>query len=393
MKVSIVTGVGGQDGSYLSELLLKKGYKVIGIKRRSATSSLSNLDNVIGHENFELVSGDITDAPFIFSCIQKYKPDEVYNLAAQSFVHSSFDQPIHTFHVDTEGVVNILEAVRHLLPTCKVYQASTSEMFGSSYSEKMVPNPECPQNNMTRMQYEEASKFGGIHCDCIAILTKRFQDESTTFTPQSPYAIAKLASHHMCRLYRESYGLKVSCGILFNHESPRRGKEFVTRKVTEYVAKLHIKSRILHTGFGVQSAYQDGFVEHGVHNGYSYIPKELADFPKLQLGNLSAYRDWGHAEDYVMAMWMMLQSENSGDYVVSTGETNSIEKLCEVAFNQVGLNWKDYVITNDKFKRPAEVNYLLGSSKKIQDELGWKPSINFNGLIEDMVKEDIRRNS
>jgi len=377
MKVAIITGAAGQDGSYLAELLLKKGYKVIGIKRRSATSSLSNLDTVIDHENFELISGDITDAPFIFSCIQKYKPDEVYNLAAQSFVHSSFDQPIHTFHVDTEGVVNILEAVRHLLPTCKVYQASTSEMFGSSYSTK-ITGP-----TMEDLMIDPATSF----------YSRKFQDENTPFIPQSPYAIAKLASHHMCRLYRESYGLKVSCGILFNHESPRRGKEFVTRKVTDYVAKLHIKSRILHTGYGIHSAYQDGFVDNGVHNGYSYIPKELADFPKLQLGNLSSCRDWGHAEDYVMAMWMMLQSETSGDYVVSTGETNSIERLCEVAFNQVGLNWKDYVTTNDKFKRPAEVDYLLGSSRKIYDELGWKPSINFNGLIEDMVKEDIRRNS
>ncbi len=375
MKTAIITGVIGQDGSYLSEFLLSKGYRVIGIKRRSATSSLDNLENVIGNPDFETVDGDITDQSFIFSCINKYKPDEVYNLAAQSFVHSSFEQPTHTFHVDTEGVINILEAIRQLSPKTKLYQASTSEMFGSSFTPKYSADAHSVISDYT----------GNIYS--LKYICKTFQDEDTPFIPQSPYAIAKLASHHMCRLYREAYGLHVSCGILFNHESPRRGKEFVTRKVTDYVARLHLASIIKHTGYASQSASNEGS-----HNDYSYIPENLRTFPKLQLGNLSASRDWGHAQDYVKAMWLMLQSEISDDYVVSTGETHTIEELCEAAFSSVGLKWQDYVEVNDKFKRPAEVRYLLGDSSKIYGKLGWQPHVKFDALIKEMVSSDIRRN-
>lgn len=332
-KTAIVTGILGQDGSYLAELLLTKGYRVIGIRRRAANPNFDNIEPLLKNPGLEIIAGDITDSTYIFSCLSKYKPEEFYNLAAQSFVHSSFEQPLHTFDVDTKGVINILEGIRQILPTCKLYQASTSEMFGTAM--------------------DVSTPVLGVQG------TRYHQDENTAFIPQSPYAISKVAAHHMCRLYRESYGLFVSCGILFNHESPRRGKEFVTRKVTDYVAQ-------------------------------AYLGKTT---DKLRLGNIDASRDWGFAGDYVKAMYLMLQHTKPDDYVVCTGVTNTVEQLCQLAFSHVNLDYKQYIIIDDEFKRPAEVPYLLGKHTKISNTLGWKPSVTFSELVKVMVTTDIGRYS
>lgn len=332
MKTAFITGVNGQCGSYLTEYLLGEGYYVIGLKRRSSTPALDNILNVVENKNFELVMGDVTDGSFIHSCISKYNPDEIYNLAAQSYVHTSFDQPRYTFEVDTFGVLNILEAVRNNNKSIRIFQASTSEMFGTSYTTT-----------------EDGSQ--------------RFQDEETKFIPVSPYAVSKLAAHHLCSIYRKAYDMHISCGILFNNESPRRGKEFVTRKVTDYIGKLV-----------------------NINNF------ENKDVPKLELGNLSACRDWGCSKDYVKAMKLMLSQSSPNDYVVSMQETHSIKELCSVAFNSVGLNWRNWVTTNEQHKRPYEVPYLFGKSEKIR-KLGWSPTYTFQSLIEEMVKEDINKHS
>ena len=332
MKTAIITGVNGQDGSYLAELLLDKGYKVIGLHRHSANLNLENLSEVRDHENFSWECVDITDPSSIFSCISKHQPDELYNLAAQSFVKVSFDQPSTTFEANCVGVVNILEAVKKSCPTCKVYQASTSEMFGKNYSSGFVEN----------------------------IWNTKYQNEETPFIPQSPYGVAKLAAHHMCRLYREGYGMFVCCGILFNHESPRRGHQFVTRKITNYVGELA-------------------------------NAKDPKNFRKLELGNLDAQRDWGHARDYVEAMWLMLQHSIPDDYVVSTGKSHTIKELLEKSFDCIGAKWEDHVVINEAYKRPSEVDFLLGDSSKIRNTLKWTPKTSFEMLIVEMVANDIRR--
>lgn len=376
-KTVVITGVAGQSGSFLAEQTIARGDKVIGIARRHANPNHDNISSIIDNPNFELLIGDITDQSFIFSCLSKYKPDEFYNLAAESFVKYSFDCPSHVFNVDTVGVLNILEGIRSISPKTRFYQASTSEMFGSSYSTKIT--------GPTIKQFMEDPH--------TSFYSRKFQDEKTPFIPQSPYAIAKLAAHHMCRLYRESYGLFVSSGILFNHEGTRRGKEFVTRKVTDYVARLWNHSTVKHTGYGMYSAEREGFVDFGQHNGYSYIPENLRTFPKLKLGNLNAMRDWGDAEDYVQAMQLMLSHDTPDDFVISTGESHSIKELCQEAFSYVGLNWEDYVEADDKFKRPAEVNYLCGDSSKARSVLGWEPKVKFKELIIKMVKSDMEKQS
>jgi GDPmannose 4,6-dehydratase len=332
MKTAIITGVNGQDGSYLAELLLGKGYKVIGLHRHSANLNLENLSEVRDHENFSWECVDITDPSSIFSCISKHQPDELYNLAAQSFVKVSFDQPSTTFEANCVGVVNILEAVKKSCPTCRVYQASTSEMFGKNYSSGFVDSN----------------------------WNTKYQNEDTPFVPQSPYGVAKLAAHHMCRLYREGYGMFVCCGILFNHESPRRGHQFVTRKITNYVGELA-------------------------------NAKDPKNFRKLELGNLDAQRDWGHARDYVEAMWLMLQHSIPDDYVVSTGKSHTIKELLEKSFGCIGEKWEDHVIINDIYKRPSEVDFLLGDSSKIRNTLKWAPKTTFGMLVVEMVANDIRR--
>ena len=327
-KTALITGITGQDGSYLAEFLLQKQYKVIGLHRRSSVNNFERIKGFKGHKDFTLQEFDLTDPSNVITTISKYKPGEFYNLAAQSHVGTSFNQPTTTFEIDTVGVVNILEAIRNYSPKTKFYQASTSEMFGRSY---------------------DTDKKG-----------EKYQDENTVLLPQSPYGVAKVASHQMVQIYREAYGIHANSGILFNHESPRRGENFVTRKITKWIGEF-------------------------VNNGRS------KDFPKLRLGNLEAKRDWGHAKDYVRAMWMMLQQPNPDDFVICTERTCTISQFLDRAFELIGIeDWTDYVVQDPEFYRPAEVEYLRGINKKARKVLGWYPAINFEDLVEDMVNSDIQ---
>lgn len=316
---ALITGVTGQDGSHLADLLLEKGYKVVGIARRVSADRGWRIKHLAANTNFILEAGDITDSGSITRIIKKYKPvDEFYNLAAQSFVRASWDEPYHTGMVTGLGVTLCLEAIRNESKQSRFYQASSSEMFG-----KVVETP---------------------------------QRETTKFYPRSPYGVAKVYGYWITKNYRESYGIHASNGILFNHEGPRRGLEFVTRKIT---------------------------------NGAARIKLGLAN--ELALGNLDSRRDWGHARDYMQAAWLMLQQREPGDYVISTGEAHSIRELLEVAFGRLGLNWKDYVTQDPRFMRPAEVDILLGDSLKARRVLGWEPKYSFKDLIEEMVEHDFAR--
>ena len=326
-KVAIITGATGQDGSYLSELLLSKGYTVIGLRRRSSSEKgLERIQHLLNNNNFKLVEADITDSGCVNNLIRDYMPTEVYNLAAQSHVGTSFKQPLYTTQVNIEGPLNFLEAIRLLSPTTKFYQASTSEMFGKNYD-----------------------MFGGT----------KYQQETTPFVPQSPYAVAKLAAHEMVRIYRDSYDLFACCGILFNHESERRGENFVTRKITKWIGE---------------------FVASG----------QDEDFPALRLGNLDAHRDWGHAQDYVEAMYMMLQQDEPEDYVIATSETHSVREFLTEAFNEIGItHFEPYVVIDPEFYRPCEVDWLLGHTGKARQQLGWRPKVSFPELVQRMVRSDI----
>jgi len=317
-KTAIITGATGQDGSYLVELLLDKGYFVVGCKRRTSIICTERLDHIYDHPNFKLEYFDLNDVGNIYRLLMKYKPDEFYNLAAQSHVRVSFDIPEHTVDGVAMGTLRILEAIKNVLPTCRFYQASSSEMFGD--------NPENPQN------------------------------EETALMPASPYACAKVFAHNLIRNYRESYGLHLSSGILFNHESPRRGETFVTRKIT--MAAVRIK-------LGLQQ--------------------------KLYLGNLDAKRDWGFAGDYVEAMWMMLQQEQPDDYVVATGETHTVRQFLDVVFEYAGLDTNKYVEVDERLFRPHEVPLLLGDATKAEKKLGWKPKVRFNELAIMMYEEDLKK--
>lgn len=315
-KNALITGITGQDGSYLAELLYNKGYNVYGLVRRLSTPNTSRIDHI--QNNIELLQGDLTDQSSLSEAMRIAQPDEVYNLAAQSFVGTSWNQPVHTGDVTGLGVVRVLEAVRHVVPDARVYQASSSEMFG-----KVQENP---------------------------------QTENTKFYPRSPYGVAKVYAYWTCVNYRESYGMHISNGILFNHESPRRGIEFVTRKITDSVARIY----------------------HGLES-------------ELRLGNLDAKRDWGFAGDYVDAMWRMLQQDEPGDYVIATGETHSVEEFVQEAFSIAGLDWKKYVVVDPKFVRPAEVQLLLGDPSKAKRVLGWEPKVHFKELVKMMVEADLER--
>jgi GDPmannose 4,6-dehydratase len=308
-KKAFITGISGQDGSYLAELLLSKGYKVFGLKRRTSTHTTERIDHLNGQ--IEIIDGDMLDTPSLFKAIKQAKPDEVYNLAAQSFVASSFVQPELTGEITGIGTTRLLEAVRAFCPSSKFYQASTSEMFGK------IPPP---------------------------------HNEETIFHPMSPYAAAKLYAHWMARNYREAYNMFICTGILFNHESVRRGQEFVTQRVAQGVAAI----------------------KHGKVNS-------------LKLGNLEAKRDWGHAKDFVEAMWLMLQHDTPDDYVIATGESHSVRDLVEFAFGRAGLDWEKHVEVDQNNFRPTEVDWLQGDSSKAQKVLGWKPKIKFKELIEEMV--------
>ncbi len=312
---ALITGVTGQDGSYLAEFLLEKGYEVIGMVRRTSTVNFDRIRHI--QNDITLVQGDLLDQISLIDILREYRPHEVYNLAAQSFVPTSFKQPVLTGEFTALGVTRILDAIRLLDPTIRFYQASSSEMFGKVR--------EVPQN------------------------------EHTPFYPRSPYGVAKVYGHWITVNYRESYGLFACSGILFNHESPRRGLEFVTRKVTHGAARIKLG---------------------------------LAD--ELRLGNLDARRDWGYAVDYVRAMWLMLQQDEPDDYVIATGETHSVRELCEVAFSYLGLDYRDYVKVDPRFFRPAEVDLLVGDASKARAKLGWTPTVTFEELIHLMVDADMK---
>jgi GDPmannose 4,6-dehydratase len=331
MKTAIITGVTGQDGSYLAELLTANKYKVYGIYRRTSSLNFSRLYNVLKNKNFHLLEGDICDPYCVARILKAIKPDEYYNLAAQSHVATSFEQPSYTWDATAKGVLNALEAIRNESADTKFYQASSSEMFGKNYTTVYDDFGENPL---------------------------KFQNEETPFYPQSPYAIAKLAGHHLVRNYRDSYNIFACSGILFNHESERRGENFVTRKITKWLGEFIASDKD-------------------------------KKFPKLRLGNLDAHRDWGHAEDYVKAMWLMLQQENPDDYVVATGNTYTIKEFLEVAFSRYDLDWEKYVVIDPKFYRPAEVEFLRGSPRKAKQKLGWSPDVSFYKLVERMVENDV----
>ncbi|MGZ4861330.1 MAG: GDP-mannose 4,6-dehydratase [Halobacteriota archaeon] len=316
MRTALITGVTGQDGSYLAELLLEKGYEVYGLVRRLSTPNQSRLDNII--DRLEFLEGDLTDQSSLNIAMQTAMPDEVYNLAAQSFVATSWNQPVLTGDVTGLGVVRILEAVRHFCPTARFYQASSSEMFGTT--------------------------------------AQPLKNETTPFHPRSPYASAKVYGHYTTLNYRESYGLFCCSGICFNHESPRRGIEFVTKKISDGVARIY----------------------HG-------RAKEL------RLGNLEVKRDWGFAGDYVKAMWLMLQQDEPDDYVVATGASHSVKEFATLAFGAVGLNWEDYVVVDERYLRPAEVFDLQGDAAKAHKKLRWAPDTSFEDLVRMMVDADVEK--
>lgn len=315
---ALITGITGQDGSYLAEILLEKNYEVIGMIRRSSNPNFERINHILNKVTLDY--GDLSDQTSLYRIIEKYKPSEVYNLAAQSFVKTSFDQPILTSDITGLGTTRLLEAIKSINPKCKFYQASSSEMFGKIQSS--------PQN------------------------------ENTKFYPRSPYGTAKAYAHYMTVNYRESYKMFACSGILFNHESPRRGIEFVTKK-------------IVHAAVSIKNKKQN----------------------ELRLGNLNAERDWGYAKDYCEAMWLMLQQDEPDDYVIGTGEKHTVKEFCEITFNKLNLDYKNYVVVDESFYRPAEVEVLLADICKAKNKLGWKPKTSFNELIDLMVESEKRKQS
>ena len=317
-KRALITGITGQDGSYLAELLLDKGYEVFGLVRRASTPSTERIAHIL--DKITLVVGEMTDQTSLMDAVKVAQPDEVYNLAAQSFVGDSWTVPISTGDVDGLGVTRLLEAIRRVKPDARFYQAATSEMYGKVHE---VP-----------------------------------QSETTPFHPRSPYGVGKVYGYFITQNYRESYDMHASNGILFNHESPRRGLEFVTRKITDHVARI-----------------------------------KMGKATELRLGHLDSKRDWGFAGDYVEGMWRILQADEPDDYVLATGETHTVREFCEIAFSRVGLDWEKYVVVDPRFVRPAEVELLLGDPTKAKTKLGWEPKVSFQGLVEMMVDADLERHS
>jgi GDPmannose 4,6-dehydratase len=315
-RTALITGITGQDGSYLAELLLDKGYRVVGMTRRSSTDSRERLTHL--GDRIEIVQGDLLDQASLVAALRSAQPSEVYNLAAQSFVPTSWNQPVLTGEFTGLGVTRMLESVRQVDPSIRFYQASSSEMFGN--------------------------------------VTESPQNEGTRFRPRSPYGVAKVYGHFLTVNYRESYGMFAVSGICFNHESPRRGREFVTRKITDGAARVSL---------GLSS--------------------------KLELGNLDAHRDWGYAGDYVRAMWLMLQQDDPQDYVIATGEAHTVREVCEIAFSHLGLDYRDHVVVSEDFIRPAEIDRLLGNPAKAKRQLGWEPEVSFEGLIKMMAEADLNR--
>lgn len=320
MKKAFITGITGQDGSYLSEILIEKGYEVHGTVRRSSSINTSRIDNLISQYSydgiFNLHYSDLTDPTSLDNLLKKIEPDEIYNLGAQSHVHVSFLNPLYSSQTSATGVVSLLESVKNLNKDIKFYQASSSEMFGG--------------------------------------VNKELLNESSKLDPKSPYAAGKVFAHNLTKIYRESYDLFCVNGILFNHESPRRGETFVTRKITRAVSRIHV---------GLQE--------------------------KITLGNLDASRDWGYAKDFVEGMYLMMNHQSPDDWVLATGETHTVKEFLDIAFNYLNLNWEDYVLTSERYYRPNEVNHLLGDSSKAQKELGWKIKTSFEELVRLMVDSDL----
>tara|TARA_Y100001963_G_scaffold24886_1_gene33689 strand:- start:1125 stop:2345 length:1221 start_codon:yes stop_codon:yes gene_type:complete len=360
-KRALVTGVTGQDGSYLADLLVSKGYQVVGLRRRTSTENFGRIQHLLDNELFSTEEFEISDAGSVYTIVEKYKPDEIYNLAAQSHVKTSFDQPNYTIQVNTMGVVNFLEAVRRFSPSTRFYQASTSEMFGKNFDYSVDSIP--AESKMTN-------------------LGEKFQNESTAFEPQSPYGAAKLASHHLVRIYREGFGLHASCGILFNHESERRGEKFVTRKITKWVAGF--KNWAEAQGLDTETRHFEFDKD--------YIHSRRSSYPKLRLGNIEAFRDWGHAQDYVNAMHLMLQQDEPDDYVIATGETYSVHDFMVHAFEYIDIpkeSITNFFMIDSQYYRPAEVDFLKGDPTKAQTVLGWEREVSFQQLVHRMVESDI----
>lgn len=344
-KTTFITGITGQDGGYLAEFLLEKGYKVYGLIRQSSVDTTERITHLISNSNFELVDGDITDVTCMHRLISGIQPDEVYNLAALTHVGASFDQPITTCQIDAVGPLGILEAIRQSSPQSKFYQASTSELFGNI---NVMP-----------------------------------QSETTPMVPVSPYGIAKLYAHQSVGLYRQAYNIFACAGILFNHESERRGETFVTRKITRYVALL---KRYIEVNGKIPRMRH---IDTTVVDSSPQLPILVrADVPPLALGNLEAKRDWSHAIDMVRGMWMILQHGTPDDYVLGSGKARSIKELLEVAFGTIGLDYNDYVIIDPKFYRPVDVNHLCADPTKARTVLGWEPTIGFGEMIDRMVQSD-----
>ena len=365
VKKALITGVTGQDGSYLADLLVEKGYEVIGLRRRSSTNNIERISHLLESPSFKLQEFEIIESGSVYSAVDKNKPDEIYNLAAQSHVKTSFDQPCYTTQVNTIGVINFLEAVRRFSPDSKFYQASTSEMFGKNVDVMLPDFPQIPPADAKR-----------------TIVGEKFQNEDTAFEPQSPYAAAKLASHHLVRMYREGYGLHASCGILFNHESERRGENFVTRKITQWVAGF--KNWAERQGLDTNPE-NFKFDDDNIHGNGEF-------YPKLRLGNIEAFRDWGHAEDYVNAMWLMLQQRDPDDYVIATGKAYSVRNFLVHAFQYINIEEEDYekfFLIDSRFYRPSEVEYLRGIPNKAEKRLGWKREVSFEQLVHRMLESDI----
>ena len=339
---AIITGITGQDGSHLADLLLEKNYEVVGVSRRCSVDTTERIKHLIPNERFKLIEGDITDVSSVINIFKDNEDvDEIYNLAAQSHVATSFKQPSLTWDVTGKGVLNLLQAIVDLsMFNVRFYQASSSEMFGSSY---------------------DINEHG-----------EKYQNEDTKLMPNSPYAIAKCAAHYAIRLYRDAYNLHASSGILFNHEGPRRGENFVTQKIIKWIAEFVKWERS-------QGSAKLSFMKN-------YIICNGNTFPKLRLGNLNAFRDWGYAGDYVEAMWLMLQQEQSDDYVVCTGVTHTIAEFLDIAFNQAGIpEWRNLIVIDPAFYRPSEVDYLRGDCSKAKNKLGWEPKYNLEELVKLML--------
>lgn len=397
MQVAVISGVTGQTGSYLAETLLEAGYFVIGFSRRVSVDTSERIRHLLTNANFQFEEGDICDPHYITSLLTKYRVAEFYNLAAQSHVGTSFKQPVVTSDINYGGVLNILNCIKELSPTTKFYQASTSELFGSSYDTESgssgpavkklreILGPNIDGGNVSFTYTENLpSRFAVEKLKSIMTqeihgpITVKYQDENTKMSPQSPYAVAKLGAHHLVRLYRESYGIYAAAGILFNHESPRRGDKFVTKKITKWIGEF------------VDFTENRKLGELVPDEDYIITKTNSVKYPKLRLGNLDASRDWGHAKDYAEGMHTILQQDKPDDFVLCTEETHTIREFLTVAFNHIGIdNWEPFVVIDPEFYRPAEVDYLRGSCKKARETFGWKPSYSFEALVKEMVEAEV----